>query len=65
MINIHLANILVNSYDENPDCTLDMGSMHPEVVKFLMVQMEDSSDWYANLAGEIETAHNFFLEDEF
>ena len=65
MINIHLADILVNSYNDNPDCTLDMGAMHPEVVKFLMAQMEDSSDWYANLTGEIETAHAFFLGDEF
>jgi putative nucleotidyltransferase with HDIG domain len=65
MINIHLANILVNSYDENPDCNLDMGAMHPEVVKFLMAQMEDSADWYANLTGEIESAHAFFLGDEF
>ena len=65
IINIHLADILVNSYDENPDCTLDIGAMHPEVVKFLMAQMGDSADWYANLAGEIETAHAFFLGEEF
>ena len=64
MMNIHLADILVNSYDENPDCTIDMGAMHPEVVKFLMSQLADSSGWYANLAGEIETAHAFFLGDE-
>ena len=65
MINIHLADILVNSYNENPDCPPDMGAMHPQVVKFLMAQMENSSDWYANLAGEIETAHAFFLGEEF
>ena len=65
IINIHLADILVNSYDENPDCTLDMGAMHPEVVKFLMAQMGDSADWYASLTGEIESAHAFFLGEEF
>jgi putative nucleotidyltransferase with HDIG domain len=65
MMNIHLADILVNSYDENPDCTIDMSAMHPAVAKFLMAQLEDSSDWYTNLAGEIETAHAFFLGDEF
>jgi putative nucleotidyltransferase with HDIG domain len=65
MMNIHLADILVNSYEDNPDCTIDMGAMHPEVVKFLMAQMEDSSDWYANLSDEIEKAHAFFLEGEF
>jgi len=65
MMNIHLADILVNSYEENPDCTIDMGAIHPEVGKFLMAQLEDSSDWYANLSDEIEKAHAFFLEDEF
>jgi len=64
MINIHLADLLVNSYDENPDCNLDMDAMHPEVTKFLMAQLEDSADWYGSLAGEIETAQSFFLEDE-
>jgi hypothetical protein len=65
MINIHLADILVNSYEENPDCTLDIGAMHPGVVKFLMAQIDDSSDWYASLTGEIESAHAFFLEEAF
>ena len=65
MINIHLADILVNSYNDNPDCKLDLGAMHPEVVKLLMAQSENSSDWYANLAEEIDAAHAFFLEDEF
>ena len=65
MINIHLADLLVNSYDENPDCNLDMGAMHPEVMKFLMAQIENSANWYANLTGEIEAAHAFFLEEAF
>jgi putative nucleotidyltransferase with HDIG domain len=65
MMNIHLADILVNSYEDNPDCTIDMGAMHPEVVKFLMAQMENSFDWYTNLSDEIEKAHAFFLEGEF
>ena len=65
MIHIHLADLLVNSYDENPDCNLDISAMHPEVTKFLMAQLENSADWYAGLAEEIESAHAFFLEDEF
>ena len=50
---------------QNPDCSIDMGSMHPEVTKFLMAQLEDCSDWYASLSDEIESAYSFFLEDEF
>jgi putative nucleotidyltransferase with HDIG domain len=59
---IYLANILVNGYDENPDCTIDMSDMHPEAVKFLMGQLQDSADWYSSLAGEIEAAYELFLE---
>ena len=65
VMNIYLADILVNCYDESPDCRIDMGAMHPEAVKFLRTQLEDSSDWYAGLAGEIEAAHALFLDDEF
>jgi putative nucleotidyltransferase with HDIG domain len=62
---IHLANILVNGYDENPDCAIDMTSMHPEVVKFLMKQLEDTADWYSSLSGEIEAAYDLFLDPDF
>ncbi|UCD79430.1 MAG: HDOD domain-containing protein [Desulfobacterales bacterium] len=62
---IHLANILVNSYDENPDCEIDMTALHPEAVKFLMEQMEDSADWYSSLTGEIEAAYDLFLDADF
>ena len=59
---IYLANILVNGYDENPDCAIDMTAIHPEAVKFLMRQLEDTADWYSSLAGEIEAAYDLFLD---
>ena len=59
---IYLANLLVNSYDDNPDCAIDMNAMHPEAVKFLMSQLKDTADWYSNLEGEIEAAYALFLE---
>jgi putative nucleotidyltransferase with HDIG domain len=62
---IYLANILVNSYDENSDCTIDMAALHPAGVKFLMTQLENSADWYSRLTGEIEASYSFFLEPEF
>lgn len=62
---IYLANILVNSYDENPDCTIDMAAVHPNAVKFLMDQLEDIGDWYGSLTDEIEAAHALFLDPEF
>jgi putative nucleotidyltransferase with HDIG domain len=62
---IYLANILVNSYDENPDCAIDVSNLHPEAVKFLMGHLEDIADWYHSLTDEIEAAYSLFLEPEF
>jgi hypothetical protein len=62
---IYLANILVNSYDENPDCAIDMATLHPDAVKFLMRHLEDIADWYHSLTDEIEAAYSLFLEPEF
>ena len=62
--NIYLANIIVNSYDIDPELRLDLSKMHPEVVKFMMDMMEDVGDWYSGLTAEIESAYEFFLETE-
>ena len=62
---IYLANILVNSYDENPDCEIDMATLHPNAVKFLMDQLEDVGDWFYGLTDEIEAAYSLFLDPEF
>ena len=62
---IYLANILVNSYDKNPDCVIDPATMHPNAVKFLMDQVEDIGDWYDSLTEEIEAAYSLFLDPEF
>ena len=62
---IYLANILVNSYDENPDCTIDMSTLHPDAVRFLMEHLKDLADWYSGLTDEIEAAYALFLDPEF
>ena len=62
--NIYLANIIVNSYDIDPELRLDLSKMHPEVVKFMMDMMEDVGDWYSGLTAEIDSAYEFFLETE-
>ncbi len=62
---IYLANILVNSYDENPECAIDMATLHPNAVKFLMDQLEDIADWYYGLTDEIEAAYSLFLDSEY
>lgn len=58
---IYLANILVNSYDENQECAIDMAAVHPAAVKFLMELLDDVEDWYFSLKDEIESAYALFL----
>jgi len=62
---IYLANTLVNSYDENPDCEIDMAALHPKAAKFLAELLEDIGDWFYGLTDEIEAACSLFLDPEF
>jgi putative nucleotidyltransferase with HDIG domain len=59
---IYLSNIIVNSYNEDPDCNIDISAMHPAAVEFMMNQLENTQDWYSGLANDIESAYQFFLE---
>lgn len=58
---IHVANLLVNSYDRNPDCVIDLAVLHPDARKFIMGTLQRAGDFYAELAEEIENAYAFFL----
>jgi len=61
---IYLANIIVNTYNVDRELRIDLSSMHPHAVKFMMNLVEDVSDWYNGLAEEIEEAYAFFLESK-
>jgi HD-like signal output (HDOD) protein len=59
---IYLSNIIVNSYNEDPECNVDISVMHPVAVKFMMDQIENLQDFYSGLASDIESAYQFFLD---
>ena len=59
---IYLSNIIVNSYNEDPECNVDISGMHPAAVTFMMDQIENTQDFYSGLAGDIEAAYAFFLD---
>jgi putative nucleotidyltransferase with HDIG domain len=59
---IYLSNIIVNSYDEDPECVIDLAALHPDARKFMMNAMENIGEWYSSIAEEIEGAYGFFLE---
>ena len=59
---IYLSNIIVNSYNEDPECNVDISGMHPAAVSFMMDQIENMQDFYSGLTAEIESAYAFFLD---
>jgi putative nucleotidyltransferase with HDIG domain len=59
---IYLANVIVNSYDENPDCVIDLFALHPDARKLMIDSLIDVGDWYGGLAEEISSAYSFFLD---
>jgi HD-like signal output (HDOD) protein len=58
---IHLANIIVNSYNEDPDCVINFTELHPDARKLMMGALKNVSDFYSSIAEEIEAAYAFFL----
>jgi HD-like signal output (HDOD) protein len=61
---IYLSNIIVNTYNVDPDLRIDVAAMHPVAVKFMMNLVENISDWFTGLTEEIETAYAFFLDTD-
>jgi putative nucleotidyltransferase with HDIG domain len=58
---VHLANRVVNSYQADPDCVIDLAALHPDARRFLMKAVQNVRDFYASIAEEIESANAFFL----
>ena len=59
---IYLSNIIVNSYDEDPECVIDLTALHPDARKFMLNALVNVGDWYAGIAEEIQSAYAFFLD---
>jgi putative nucleotidyltransferase with HDIG domain len=58
---IHLANTIVNSYNEDPECVIDFSALHPGARKLMMGALKNIGDFYSSIADEIEAAYAFFL----
>ena len=59
---IHAANIIVNTYAEDPKNDLELSDIHPNVLTIMEGHLDTISDWYPDVLLEIESACNFFLE---
>ena len=58
---IYLSDIIVNSYNANPDRSIDLSVMHSAASNFLRKQLGDVDIWFAEIANDIQSAHQFFL----
>jgi len=59
---IYLSDIIVNSYNADPDGNIDLSAMHPAASKFLKNQLGDVDNWFAEIANDIQSSYQFFLE---
>jgi len=59
---IYLSDIIVNSYNTDPDCNIDLSFMHPAASKFLKKQLGDMDGWFAEIENDIQSSYQFFLE---
>ena len=59
---IYLSDIIVNSYNADPDRNIDLSAMHPAASKFLKKQLGDVDSWFAEIVTDIQSSYQFFLE---
>ena len=59
---IYLSDIIVNSYNADPDSSIDLSEVHPAASKFLTKQLGDLDTWFAEIEKDIQSAYQFFLQ---
>lgn len=60
---IHAADTIANTYVADSQANLELSDIHPDAVKIMGSHLACISDWYPEVASEIESACNFFLEE--
>jgi len=59
---IYLSDIIVNSYNADPDGNIDLSAMHPAASKFLKKQLGEVDSWFTEVENDIQSSYEFFLE---
>jgi putative nucleotidyltransferase with HDIG domain len=60
---VHTADHLVNNYQGNSGTVSNLSSLDPEAKRLLFRQVDTVSDWFPDIATEIESACEFFLKE--
>ncbi len=63
LMTIHVADIIVNTHGADSKANLNLSDIHPDALKVMGGQLETASDWYPEVALEIESACKFFLKE--
>ena len=61
---VHVANTMANNYEVGSDITPGCSTIHPEAKRIMFLQLDTISDWFPNIATEIESACEFFLKED-
>ena len=61
---VHTANTIVNNYKGNLEMRPDFSMIDPEARRIMSGQLENLSEWFPDVAAEIESACEFFLKEE-
>jgi len=61
---VHTANTIVNNHKGDLEITLDFSSIDPEAERIMSGWLENLSEWFPDVAAEIESACEFFLKEE-
>jgi len=64
LIIVHTANNIVNNYQGSSERSAGRSSLDPEAKRIMFRQLETVSEWFPDVAVEIEAACEFFLKEE-
>ena len=64
LIIVHTADAIVNNYKVDSEISADFSSIDPKTKTIMSQQLETVSDWFPDVATEIESACDFFLKEK-
>ena len=64
LIIVHTANNIVNNYQGSSERRAGCSSIDPEAKRIMFHQLETVTEWFPDIAAEIESACEFFLKED-
>ncbi len=64
LVIVHTANTVTNNYEADSNTSLDSIPIDPEAKRIMFRQLETLSEWFPDITTEIESACQFFLQEE-